>query len=517
MSDRVDSRLSGAGHNPKWLVVALLLVTVAFRVSAQSVTLAWNANSETNLAGYRIYYGQASRTYTATMEVQAPTISGTVAVQAGKTYFFAVTARTSDGLESDYSAEVSYAVPTNALSPLTIVIHGDGIVTPNLHGQNLAVGNGYQLTAVPDAGHIFSAWGGDAVGSSEVLTFVMQSNMVIEVTFEPDPFFLAQGTYTGLLAETDEVRHESSGNFTLTSTKRGTYTGKLQVGRSKVSIKGLLRPDGKATNVVARPGQSPLIVEVALEVGNSPGRVTGRVSDGTWTAQLLGDRQFYNTKTNPAPFAGSYTLVVPPESQGGPEGDGYGTVRVDRNGRATFIGMMADGTKATQKVALSRDGHWPFYLWLYKGGGSVLGWLMITNEDVGGLVSWIKPAMACKYYASGLTNEAMAMGAAYVAPSSNEQQGGGVRRTQLTCSGANLSEVVTGELMLLPNGKMMTQGDGTLKIGISPSTGLFKGTVIDPLSGEQRSFGGVVLQRFNSGAGMILGTNQIGRIEVTLE
>jgi hypothetical protein len=76
---------------------------------------------------------------------------------------------------------------------------------------------------------------------------------------------------------------------------------------------------------------------------------------------------------------------------------------------------------------------------------------------------------------------------------------------------------VTGELMLLPNGKMMTQGDGTLKFGVSPSTGLFKGTVTDPLSGKERSFGGVVLQRFNSGAGMILGTNQIGRIEITLE
>jgi hypothetical protein len=517
MSDCFDSCLEGMARRCTATGAALFLLAglVFNSPAAQSVTLAWNANGETNLSGYRLHFGQASRTYSGTIQVSAPTTTATVPnLQSGLTYYFAVSAFTSNELESDYSEEVSYTVPY-IVSPLTIVIHGDGMVTPNLHGQNLIVGHGYQLTAVPGAGQTFSSWGGDVSGTGEVLTFVMQSNMVIEATFEADPFLMAQGTYTGLLAETDEVRHERSGNFTLTATKRGTYTGKVQVGRTKGSIKGLLARDGKATNIVLRPGQSPLTVEVSLDVGGTSGRLTGRVTDGSWTAPLLGDRRCYNSKTNPAPFAGSYTLVVPSEGGQGPEGHGYGTVKVDRNGAATFIGMLADGTKAVHKVSLSQEGHWPFYLGLYKGSGSALGWLIVTNGDIGGLVSWIKPAMLCKYYMSGLTNEANVVGAAYIPPASSGQQG--VQRAEVTCSGANLGDVVTGELMMLPNGKMMVHDGGALKLGYSPTTGLFKGTVTDPLSGKPRSFSGVLLQNSNSGAGLILGTNEVGRVEVILE
>lgn len=81
-----------------------------------------------------------------------------------------------------------------------------------------------------------------------------------------------------------------------------------------------------------------------------------------------------------------------------------------------------------------------------------------------------------------------------------------------------MSEDVTGTLNVLPNGKMVaTQGGGTLKFGMSPTTGLFKGTVIDPSTGKPQAFGGVVLQKWNSGAGLILGTNAVGLIELTFE
>jgi hypothetical protein len=190
-------------------------------------------------------------------------------------------------------------------------------------------------------------------------------------------------------------------------------------------------------------------------------------------------------------------------------------VKVDRNGAATFIGMLADGTKSVHKVALSQEGCWPFYLGLYKGSGSALGWLLVTNGNVGGLVSWIKPSMTCKYYPFGLTNEANVVGATYIPPVASGQQG--VQRTEVTCSGANLGDAITAEVMLLPNGKITTQTGGGLKFGVSPTTGLFKGNVTDPLSGKQRTFSGVLLQNLNSGAGLVLGTNEVGRVDVTLD
>jgi len=92
-----------------------------------------------------------------------------------------------------------------------------------------------------------------------------------------------------------------------------------------------------------------------------------------------------------------------------------------------------------------------------------------------------------------------------------------VRRTQVSCSGANLSEAVTAEFMMLPSGKMMVQGDESFKFGLSPTTGLFKGSVVDPATGKAFLFSGVMLQKWNVGAGFLLGTNQVGLIEVNLQ
>src|SRR4030095_3670915 len=46
-------------------LTALCTFTSAFKTHAvQTVTLAWDANSETNLTGYKLYYGTSSRGYT---------------------------------------------------------------------------------------------------------------------------------------------------------------------------------------------------------------------------------------------------------------------------------------------------------------------------------------------------------------------------------------------------------------------------------------------------------------------
>ena len=84
--------------------------------ASQSVNLAWDPNSEPDLAGYRVYFGTGSDNYTQTMEVETP--SATVPdLTEGVVYYFAVTAYNTEGVESGYSNEVSYAVPTPSPSP----------------------------------------------------------------------------------------------------------------------------------------------------------------------------------------------------------------------------------------------------------------------------------------------------------------------------------------------------------------------------------------------------------------
>lgn len=75
--------------------------------AAESVTLAWDASPSTNIANYRIYYGVASATYTNSVSAGTNLTVSVSNLVGGRTYYFAATATDTDGLESDFSAEVS--------------------------------------------------------------------------------------------------------------------------------------------------------------------------------------------------------------------------------------------------------------------------------------------------------------------------------------------------------------------------------------------------------------------------
>src|SRR5688572_24763743 len=63
-----------------------------------TVTLEWDPNPEANLAGYRVYYGTATRAYSASIEVPASATTLTVSnLDNNQRYFFAVTAFDADG------------------------------------------------------------------------------------------------------------------------------------------------------------------------------------------------------------------------------------------------------------------------------------------------------------------------------------------------------------------------------------------------------------------------------------
>lgn len=68
--------------------------------------LEWNPNPETNIAGYRVYYGTASRDYATTVDVGNIITFESPDLATGMVYYFAVTAYNTHNLESDYSDEV---------------------------------------------------------------------------------------------------------------------------------------------------------------------------------------------------------------------------------------------------------------------------------------------------------------------------------------------------------------------------------------------------------------------------
>jgi len=78
---------------------------------AAEITLAWDQNSEPDIAGYRIYYGQESHSYTNVVDVGNYTSCVIADLEDGETYYFVATAYNTDGFESGYSNEISNGEP----------------------------------------------------------------------------------------------------------------------------------------------------------------------------------------------------------------------------------------------------------------------------------------------------------------------------------------------------------------------------------------------------------------------
>ena len=86
--------------------------------SAGQVTLAWDMNNEPNVAGYKIYYGKASRNYDWFIDVGNVTQVTITDLPNGSTYYFAATAydNSNPPIESTYSDEVNKDMCTYSIS-----------------------------------------------------------------------------------------------------------------------------------------------------------------------------------------------------------------------------------------------------------------------------------------------------------------------------------------------------------------------------------------------------------------
>ena len=96
-------------QSPKVILSIGLLVCllcIGGTAGAASVTLTWNANSESDLNGYNIYYGNKSRSYNPPIPVGKVTSYTVDNLISGGIYFFSVTAVDTSGNESGYSSEI---------------------------------------------------------------------------------------------------------------------------------------------------------------------------------------------------------------------------------------------------------------------------------------------------------------------------------------------------------------------------------------------------------------------------
>jgi len=132
--------------------VVLVLAALAPSGQAQnSVTLAWNPDAGTNIAGYKMYYGVTSRTYTNTNNVGNVTNATISSLTSGTIYYFAATAVNTSGSESGYSTEVVYTNPV-ATAPTIVLsspVSGANYTPPATISCSASVtANGHTITQV---------------------------------------------------------------------------------------------------------------------------------------------------------------------------------------------------------------------------------------------------------------------------------------------------------------------------------------------------------------------------------
>lgn len=82
---------------------------------APSVSLAWNANPEPDVAGYKVHFGTQSGVYSNVIDVRGATSTTLPQMLMGSTYYLAVSAYNTAGQESPRSGEfsVTAAVPSS--------------------------------------------------------------------------------------------------------------------------------------------------------------------------------------------------------------------------------------------------------------------------------------------------------------------------------------------------------------------------------------------------------------------
>ena len=90
-----------------------------------SITLAWLPNDEPDLAGYTVYYGQASGVYEHVLDAGLGTRVTISGLEPGTRYYFVVTAYDAYGNESRPSDEVSWVAGSRVPVPDALVVFGN--------------------------------------------------------------------------------------------------------------------------------------------------------------------------------------------------------------------------------------------------------------------------------------------------------------------------------------------------------------------------------------------------------
>lgn len=299
------SRLRSSALIALWSCLLALSSLTSF--AAPSITLAWDSSADPSVVGYKVYYGVGTRNYTNSVSAGSATTLTVSNLVVGTTYYFAATAYDTNGIESDYSTEVSGSValpnqpPTlNAIASLTINENA-GNQSVNLSGISSGATNENQTLTVtatssnpalipnptvnytsPSAtGSLTLAPAAFAFGSSTITVTVNDgaaSNNVVSRTFTVTVNSVNQAPTLNALANVNISENAASQTVNLSGISSGATNENQTLTVTASSSNPALIPNPSVTYTSPNATGSISFAPVALGVGSST--ITVTVNDG---------------------------------------------------------------------------------------------------------------------------------------------------------------------------------------------------------------------------------------------
>jgi len=374
-------------------------------------------------------------------------------------------------------------------------------------GAMLNLGESYTITAVPDSSSLFSNWvSADAVSFTPALPFVMQSNLVLTVTFITNFFTPLAGTYNGLFLPRGAVSGANAGMlYNLGLRKTGAFSGQLLMAATNHSFSSKFDASGQAS---FNAGQ----FSVSLTLDTAASQITGTVGSSSLIANLASD----------ALPSARYTILLSPtpaDSAASPPGDGY-LLLTNHAGVATLKGELADGTGYNQSVAVSQAGDIPLFSRLYTTGasaGMLLGWINLTNLQAAappGTLTWIKnPLRSPTRYTNGFASTLSVQGSLWTNPPGSNSA---ISLTNGELVISNTGLLLTYTNILVSNNTLKNSGalpTNSLTAAVTPQTGLLTLTFSDN-NGKPTQARGAILQDTTNAGGFFLTPTNAGSLRL---
>lgn len=341
------------------------------------------------------------------------------------------------------------------------------------------------------------------------------------------------GVYTGKV-NPSQLNSDLGGRVDFTISTKGSISGSIDLGGSKHSFTGVVdisteEPQGapEATVTIKRSKTTPVTLTFTLDV---PGNrfATASVRDDLNTATIEGWRQIWRATgtplnlATPEPKIYTFGLSASGEDDMLPQGHGYGSFSLAKDGKLTITGLTADGTSYTCGTFAGPLGEVLLYQAIYAPKGSLCGVLDLDQADSGNLNSnlltgsalWYRPSNPSKtalVYKAGFGPATItASGAHYTPPTNSAMMLGivtpDVDKARLIFTGGALDvaspnvefDVGVGNKIKIP--KTL----GAPKITkFSTSTGIFTGTFEVEDNDPRAAFAGKKVKRGGTFSGIL--------------